>query len=85
MSRTNVREFKEEKSMQLIILLVVMSVLGAFTIKCMKNEDAIIELEDKIIADIRDFFRSEKKSEEEPEAIRPRVIKRTEAGSNRAA
>lgn len=38
--------------MQLIILLVVMSILGAFTIKCIKHEDELIELEDKVIKEM---------------------------------
>jgi hypothetical protein len=41
--------------MELLILLIVMTGLGALTIKCMKKEDSIIELEDKIIADIHEF------------------------------
>lgn len=48
--------------MELVILLAVMSALGIFTIKCMKREDEIIELEDKIIDDFRAFFRSGKSS-----------------------
>ena len=48
--------------MELVILLIVMAVLGAFTIKCMKKEDSIIELEDKIIADLREFINSDKKN-----------------------
>lgn len=68
--------------MQLVILLIVMSVLGAFTIKCMKNEDSIMELEDKIIADFHDFIRSNKKSKN---AQTPRVICQNNISGNRAA
>lgn len=68
--------------MQLVILLIVMSVLGAFTIKCMKNEDSIIELEDKIIADFREFIRSNKKSKN---ASAPQMICRNNTSGNRAA
>lgn len=50
--------------MELIILLITLAVLGTFIIKCMKREDEIIELEDKIIADFREFHKNSKKSKE---------------------
>ena len=50
--------------MELIILLITLAVLGTFIIKCMKREDEIIELEDKIISDFREFHKNSKKSKE---------------------
>lgn len=69
--------------MQLIILLVVMSVLGVITIKAMKNEDSLIELEDKIIADIREFF-IENKAAKNTAPVR-KIEYRKEHCENRAA
>lgn len=48
--------------MDLIFLLITLTILGTFTIKCMKREDEIIELEDKIIADFREFRKNMKSS-----------------------
>ncbi|MGN0444029.1 MAG: hypothetical protein ACI4F5_05380 [Acutalibacteraceae bacterium] len=69
--------------MELVILLIVMIVLGAFTIKCMKREDSIIELEDKIIADLREFINSDKKSSKNTSQLR--IAHRNESAHNRAA
>ena len=69
--------------MELVILLIVMAVLGAFTIKCMKKEYSIIELEDKIIADLREFINSDKKNAKNTAQLR--VAHRSESAHNRAA
>ena len=68
--------------MELVILIAVMAVLGAFTIKCMKNEDSLIELEDKIISDIRDFIRAEKKGTKNAREL---TLTRSESAGSRAA
>ena len=47
--------------MSLPLFLIVMGALSVAIYKCMKNEDALIELEDKIIEDIRDFAKKSKK------------------------
>lgn len=52
--------------MELIFLLITLAALGTLIIKCMKREDEIIELEDKIIADFKAFNKSAKKTKESP-------------------
>ena len=48
--------------MELIFLLITLAALGTLIIKCLKREDEIIELEDKIIADFREFRKNAKMS-----------------------
>lgn len=71
--------------MELVILLIVMSVLGAFTIKCMKNEDAIMELEDKIIADFREFFKGSKAQKKSVKNDPAKIVRSNDHAHNHAA
>ena len=48
--------------MPLPLFLIVMTAFAIAIFKCMKNEDELIELEDKIIEDIRDFAKKSKKN-----------------------
>ena len=48
--------------MPLPLFLIVIAAFAIAIFKCMKNEDQLIELEDKIIEDIRDFLNKTKKS-----------------------
>lgn len=69
--------------MQTVILLIVLSLLGALAIKCAKHEDALIELEDKIMEDIREFFKERKAEKAQIKKISS--VKKKDAFSNRAA
>ena len=48
--------------MPLPLFLIVIAAFAIAIFKCMKNEDQLIELEDKIIEDIRDFARKTDKN-----------------------
>ena len=47
--------------MSIPVYIIVMSALTAIIYKCLKHEKELIELEDKIIEDIRDFVKQTKK------------------------
>ncbi len=59
MSRTFVLNYGGN-IMQLIILLITLALLITLTVKCLRREDEIIELEDRIIDDFREFIHSGK-------------------------
>ena len=47
--------------MSIPVCIIVMSAFALVLFKCLKHEEELIELEDKIIDDIRDFIKQTKR------------------------
>lgn len=47
--------------MSIPVCIIVMSTFAVILFKCLKHEEELIELEDKIIEDVRDFIKQTKK------------------------
>ena len=79
--------------MDLAIFLIGTVIFTVLTIKCLKNEEALIDLEDKIIADIKDFIRNGREARKEARiaarrserAASARIVYRNDSAQNRAA